>query len=96
MVFLAEAGLHEQAEPLFRHWEALGQEDLAAAGDDAGFLKAELAEEREYHRRDQIGREKRASGEAAAMAAEAAAGGGRPPGAFAGSRPRRTSPFFFT
>lgn len=77
MFFLAEAGLHEQSEPLYRAWEALGQEDLAAAGDDSGFLKDELdAEEREYHRRDQMGRQKRASGETAAQAAQAAAGPG--------------------
>ncbi len=74
MVFLAEAGLHEQAEPLFRHWEALGQLDLEAAGDDAAFLKDEMAaEERYYHRKEQVGREKRATGEAEARAAEAAA-----------------------
>lgn len=65
MLFLAQAGLYEQAEPLFRRWESLAREDLAAAGDDAGLLKDELdALEREYHRREQMGREKRANGEA--------------------------------
>ncbi len=62
LLTLAENGLAEQADPLFRAWESLGQEDLAAAGDDAGFVKEEMdAEEREYHRRLQAGRERRAS-----------------------------------
>ena len=61
---------------MYRAWESLGQEDLAAAGDDAGFVKDESdAEEREYHRRLQVGREKRASRQQATRpAGEAAAG----------------------
>ena len=88
MLYLAEAGLHEQAEPLFRHWEALCQEDLAAAGDEAGFLKEDMdAEEREYHKREQAGRERRAAGATQDLAGEP--GRGRrsgQPGARAGDR----------
>jgi hypothetical protein len=63
MLYLAGAGLYEQAEPLFRHWEALCNEDLAAAGDDAGFVKDDMdAQEREYHRLEQVGRQRRAAG----------------------------------
>jgi hypothetical protein len=54
----------------------LGQEDLAAAGDDAGYVKVDMdAEEREYHLRLQAGRERRASRMApvATPAAEGAA-----------------------
>ncbi|MDP3046226.1 MAG: hypothetical protein Q8O07_01990 [Chloroflexota bacterium] len=71
MLYLAEAGLYEQAEPLFRNWEALCQEDLAAAGDEAGFLKEDMdAQEREYHKREQAGRERRAAGAAQGLPGE--------------------------
>lgn len=74
MLYLADAGLREQAEPLFRHWEALCQEDLAASGDDAGFLKEDMdAQEREYHKSEQAGRERRAAGAAQDLPGE---GGG--------------------
>jgi hypothetical protein len=62
MLYLAAAAAYELAEPLFRHWEALCQEDLAAAGDDAGFVKEEMdAQERQYHKLEQAGRERRAN-----------------------------------
>ena len=71
MLALAASGLHEQSEPLFRQWLALGEEDLSAAGEDRQALKDELdVEEREYHRQVQVGKEKRANGGAALAEAE--------------------------
>jgi hypothetical protein len=73
MLYLAEEGLYEQAEPLFRHWEALCREDLAVAGDDAGLVKEDMdAQEREYHRIEQASRQRRAAGAAQGLTAEPA------------------------
>jgi hypothetical protein len=88
MLYLAEEGLYEQAEPLFRHWGALCREDLAVAGDDAGLVKEDMdAQEREYHRIEQASRQRRAAGAAQAPSDEPVLDvelGGHAPGPLAG------------